>query len=130
MRNLLDVAGYWIREYGIDGWRLDVANEVDAEFWREFRRRVRSLKRDALIIGEIWHDAHAWLQGDQFDGVMNYPFQDINLGGVPRQKHGRAAGPKTAKCVAAAQYAASKPGAVEYARLSRYAAPNPQVRWR
>ena len=37
-------------------------------------------KSDALIIGEIWHDAHAWLQGDQFDGVMNYPFQDISFG--------------------------------------------------
>ena len=77
---LLDVATYWIREYGIDGWRLDVANEVDAEFWREFRRCVLAAKSDALIIGEIWHDAHAWLQGDQFDGVMNYPFQDISFG--------------------------------------------------
>ena len=77
---LLNVARYWIHEYDIDGWRLDVANEVDSEFWRCFRRSVLAAKSDALIIGEIWHDAHSWLQGDQFDGVMNYPFQDIGFG--------------------------------------------------
>lgn len=74
---LLDAAAYWIREFGIDGWRLDVADEIDDDFWRDFRRHIRSVKPDALIIGEVWHDAGPWLQGDQFDGVMNYPFHDI-----------------------------------------------------
>lgn len=71
---LLDVASYWIEEFDIDGWRLDVANEVDHAFWREFRQVVKNAKPDAYILGEIWHDSMPWLQGDQFDAVMNYPF--------------------------------------------------------
>ncbi|MCG7410453.1 alpha-glycosidase [Paenibacillus sp. ACRRX] len=76
---LLDVAQYWIRECDIDGWRLDVANEVDHEFWREFRKTCKSLKPDFYILGEIWHDAMPWLQGDQFDAVMNYPVTEAVL---------------------------------------------------
>nr|WP_249310585.1 alpha-glycosidase [Bacillus sp. FJAT-49736] len=71
---LLNVAKYWIEEFDIDGWRLDVANEVDHAFWREFRKTVKAVKPDAYILGEIWHDAMPWLGGDQFDAVMNYPF--------------------------------------------------------
>ncbi|MFU0789833.1 MAG: glycoside hydrolase family 13 protein [Virgibacillus proomii] len=71
---LLKVARYWIEEFDIDGWRLDVANEVDHTFWRDFRRTVKEVKPDAYILGEIWHDSMPWLQGDQFDAVMNYPF--------------------------------------------------------
>lgn len=69
---ILNVATYWIKEFDIDGWRLDVANEVDLDFWREYRKVVRSVKEDALLIGEIWDDAHVFLQGDQFDSAMNY----------------------------------------------------------
>lgn len=71
---LLKVASYWMDEIGIDGWRLDVANEVDHQFWREFRQTVKKANPDAYILGEIMHDAMPWLQGDQFDAVMNYPF--------------------------------------------------------
>lgn len=71
---LLDVAAYWIKEFDIDGWRLDVANEVDHQFWRDFRNVVRNEKPDVYILGEVWHDAMPWLNGDQFDAVMNYPF--------------------------------------------------------
>ncbi len=71
---LLDVAEYWIKEVGIDGWRIDVANEVDHRFWRLLRDRVKALRPDAYLLGEIWHDSMPWLQGDQFDAVMNYPF--------------------------------------------------------
>ncbi|OQO83992.1 alpha-glycosidase [Enterococcus casseliflavus] len=71
-RYLLEVARYWIVEADIDGWRLDVANEIDHQFWREFRKVVKEAKEDAYICGEIWHDSNAWLNGDQFDGVMNY----------------------------------------------------------
>ncbi|HEX7065965.1 MAG TPA: glycoside hydrolase family 13 protein [Bacillales bacterium] len=71
---LLKVATYWIEEFDIDGWRLDVANEVDHHFWRDFRRVVKTVKPDTYILGEIWHDSMPWLQGDQFDAVMNYPF--------------------------------------------------------
>ncbi|WP_216827704.1 glycoside hydrolase family 13 protein [Alkalihalobacterium elongatum] len=70
---LLEIARYWIEEFDIDGWRLDVANEVDHSFWREFRTTVKQAKPDAYILGEIWHDSMPWLQGDQFDAVMNYP---------------------------------------------------------
>lgn len=71
---LFDVGEYWVR-FGIDGWRLDVPAEIDDdEFWREFRRRVRAVNPEAYIVGEIWHEAQRWLQGDQFDAVMNYLF--------------------------------------------------------
>ena len=71
---LLDVATYWIKEFDIDGWRLDVANEVGQPFWREFRQTVKKIKPDLYILGEVWHDSINWLRGDQFDAVMNYPF--------------------------------------------------------
>jgi len=79
-RFLLDVAEHWI-EFGADGWRLDVPAEIDDdEFWREFRRRVRAANPEAYIVGEIWGDARRWLQGDQFDAVMNYLFSRACLG--------------------------------------------------
>jgi neopullulanase len=69
---IFSVAEYWIRK-GIDGWRLDVPNEIDDDgFWREFRRRVKAVNPEAYIVGEIWGDGTRWLKGDQFDGVMNY----------------------------------------------------------
>ena len=72
---LFKVAEYWTKR-GIDGWRLDVPNEIDDDsFWQEFRRRVKRINRDAYIVGEIWDNPERWLQGDQFDGVMNYPFR-------------------------------------------------------
>ncbi|GHI00714.1 glycoside hydrolase family 13 protein [Neobacillus kokaensis] len=71
---LLGVGRYWVKEFDIDGWRLDVANEVDHAFWREFRKEVKAIKPDLYILGEVWHDAMPWLRGDQFDAVMNYPF--------------------------------------------------------
>ncbi len=71
---LWDVAEYWTH-FGIDGWRLDVPNEIDDDaFWQEFRRRVKAIDPEAYIVGEIWGDAQRWLAGDQFDAVMNYPF--------------------------------------------------------
>lgn len=77
---LLDVATYWI-DFGIDGWRLDVPNEIeDDEFWREFRRRVRSLNPQAYIVGEVWGPAERWLQGDMWDAVMNYQITAACLG--------------------------------------------------
>ncbi|MBA3925754.1 glycoside hydrolase family 13 protein [Listeria rustica] len=71
---LLDIATYWVREFDIDGWRLDVANEVDHAFWKQFNQAVRAEKEDIYILGEIWHDSWLWLLGDEFDSVMNYPF--------------------------------------------------------
>lgn len=70
---LIEVGKYWIREFDIDGWRLDVSNEVDHRFWRKFREEVKKEKQDVYILGEIWHNSLPWLMGDQFDSVMNYP---------------------------------------------------------
>jgi len=69
---LFEVAEYWIK-FGIDGWRLDVAEEIDDDsFWQEFRNRVRKVNSEAYIVAEIWHESQRWLQGDQFDAIMNY----------------------------------------------------------
>ncbi|MGX7350856.1 neopullulanase [Enterococcus canis] len=73
---LLDIATYWIREFGIDAWRLDVANEIDHHFWKLFHEKVLAEKEDFYILGEIWHSSQRWLQGDEFHAVMNYAFTD------------------------------------------------------
>ena len=66
------VGAHWVTEYGIDGWRLDVADEIAPRFLRRFREAVKAANPEALIVGEVWHEAHDWLAGDRFDGVMNY----------------------------------------------------------
>lgn len=64
----------WMKEYGIDGWRMDVADEVEADFWREARKQIKATDPDAYLLAEKWDDASAMLQGDQFDGAMNYRY--------------------------------------------------------
>lgn len=68
---------------GIDGWRLDVAEMVNHNFWKEFRTWVKGINPNAYIVGEIWWEdwskykmmnAAPWLKGDEFDAVMNYRF--------------------------------------------------------
>ncbi len=79
------VAKSWIAKGG-SGWRLDVANEVDMEFWREFRKQLKATSFEGtgstlqagespLILGEIWDDASKYFLGDQYDSVMNYRFE-------------------------------------------------------
>lgn len=70
-----NVGRYWIKNFNIDGWRLDVASEVDDGFWREFRKCVKEINPNALLIGEVWESAGHWLQGDMFDSTMNYDFR-------------------------------------------------------
>ena len=70
----IDVALYWLRTAKVDGWRLDVGDEVSHYFWREFRKAVKAEFPDAIIVGEVWHYAADFLQGDEWDSVMNYPF--------------------------------------------------------
>ena len=80
---LFGVAEYWIKR-GIDGWRLDVPTEIDDDsFWQEFRNRVRAANSEAYIVGEIWHESQRWLQGDQFDAIMNYDIAKPILGFFP-----------------------------------------------
>lgn len=73
---LLGVARHYIERFDIDGWRLDVANEVDHQFWKDFHETCTSLKADFYIVGEIWHSAQRFLEGDEFHGIMNYPMTD------------------------------------------------------
>lgn len=76
---LLDIARYWIDE-GIDGWRLDVPNEIDDDpFWAEFRQVVKAGNPEAYILGEIWNIDTRWVGENHFDGLMNYPFRDAVL---------------------------------------------------
>lgn len=73
---LLKVAVYWIEECDIDGWRLDVPWKVPFDFWQTLRERVKQVKPDVYILGEVWRDPSKWLRGDTCDGVMNYPLRD------------------------------------------------------
>lgn len=78
-QELIRIALHYINEFDIDGWRLDVSDEVSHHFWRLFRNAVKSAKPDAIIIGENWHASEPWLNGDQFDGIMNYSFTKAAL---------------------------------------------------
>lgn len=74
---ILKVARYWI-EQGIDGWRLDVPNEInDDGFWLRFREVVRSANPDAYLVGEIWDGDPRWVGEGHFDGIMNYPVRTL-----------------------------------------------------
>ena len=76
---ILDIAKKWVSPpYNVDGWRLDVAadlgfsNEYNHLFWKEFRKAVKSVRPDALILAEHYGDPSEWLMGDEWDSVMNY----------------------------------------------------------
>ena len=77
---LMQVAEHWLTR-GIDGWRLDVPQEITTDgFWEEFRTRVRAVNPDAYIVGEVWDDATDWISaGTRFDGTMNYLFAGYAL---------------------------------------------------
>jgi glycosidase len=72
---------------GIDGWRLDVPNEISAPFWVQWRKLVRSINPDAYISGEIWERADAWLDGKHFDAVMNYEFARPTVAWICNRSH-------------------------------------------
>ena len=67
----------WRPVDGIDGWRLDVPNEIALPFWIDWCAHVRSINPDAYISGEIWDRADEWLDGRSFDAVMNYEFSKV-----------------------------------------------------
>ncbi|MBP5331245.1 MAG: glycoside hydrolase family 13 protein [Lachnospiraceae bacterium] len=87
---ICSVGRYWISEFDIDGWRLDVANEVDHDTWRAFRHAVLEEKPDAFLIAEIWEDAVVWLKGDQIDSAMNYTFMNLCRDFFAQRKIGAA----------------------------------------
>lgn len=76
---VLSIAKKWVSPpYNVDGWRLDVAadlgrsNEYNHEFWKRFRKVVKEANPNALILAEHYGDPSDWLQGDEWDTVMNY----------------------------------------------------------
>ena len=71
----IDLAKYWIKETDIDGWRFDVCDEVDHQFWREMRIGIKDVKSSAVLVGEIMHESVSYLRGEQLDSIMNYPFK-------------------------------------------------------
>lgn len=81
----IDVALYWMRTAHIDGWRLDVGDEVSHGYWSRFRKAVKKEFPEALIVGEVWHYAADFLQGDNWDSVMNYPFRNAVMDFVAKE---------------------------------------------
>lgn len=76
---LLKAAEYWMKKVKIDGWRLDVCDEVSHVLWKKFRRLIKHINSDAIIIGEIQHQCNSFMRGDELDGIMNYPLRDAVL---------------------------------------------------
>lgn len=76
---LLDCVTHWFRRFGIDGLRLDVANEVAPSLLRRLRDRVKAIRPDALLLGEIWHGPDPWLRGDMLDAVTGYFWREATI---------------------------------------------------
>jgi glycosidase len=66
----------WLRDGKIDGWRMDVADDTNfsPDYWRTARKSIKETNPDAYMVAENWKDASSMLQGDQFDGSMNYQY--------------------------------------------------------
>lgn len=79
MAYLLSAVRKWT-EFGFDGIRVDVPGEIAnrTEFFRAFRQTAKGIDPEVYLVGEIWQRAPEWLQGDQFDALMNYAIgQDV-----------------------------------------------------
>ena len=74
---LIDILTYWIKEFDIDGWRFDVANEIGHAFIKKIRTAIKEVKPEAFMLGEIWHDGCDFLLGDEYDGITNFTLKDL-----------------------------------------------------
>ena len=74
---LTEVCRNWIRDFDVDGIRFDVGNEISHSFIRHLRTELKKEKDDLFLLGEIWTDSATYLDGDQYDSVMNYPFMQV-----------------------------------------------------
>ena len=71
--HIFDIAKFWLEEVGIDGWRLDVAHEIEPDFWREFRKVCDSVDKDCLTVGEMIHgNYNDWVGHDRLHSGTNY----------------------------------------------------------
>ena len=77
-----------MENYGIDGWRLDVADELPDEFIKILKKKLKEVKSDGVLIGEVWEDAsnkvaygeqRQYFMGDELDSVMNYPLKNAMI---------------------------------------------------
>lgn len=73
-----EVVLYWLGR-GIDGWRMDVAYEIEPVFWRRLRGAVKARYPEAYLVAEEWRDPWPLLQGDTFDGAMHYRLRELLL---------------------------------------------------
>ncbi len=77
-KKIMDIGAMWVGKYKVDGWRLDVAADLgyspkfNHQFWEQFRTSVKSANPDAVILAEVYGDASSWLNGREWDTVMNY----------------------------------------------------------
>ncbi len=76
---IIEIGKKWVSPpYNVDGWRLDVAAdlghspEYNHHFWKKFRKAVKEVNPDVMIYAEHYGDASSWMQGDEWDTVMNY----------------------------------------------------------
>jgi glycosidase len=74
VNHLLDATEFWLRDMDCDGVRLDVPNEVPYWFWKLFNQRVKKVKPDAYILGELWGNASDYVKPGIYDAVMNYAY--------------------------------------------------------
>lgn len=84
---IIDVAKHYVTKFNIDGFRLDVSDEIPHTFWLKFRFELKKIKKDIVLLGENWHNAHTYLNtGFEFDSIMNYAFTKEVLNYVAYEK--------------------------------------------
>jgi len=81
----IKVGEYWIENFNIDGWRLDVADEIPASFWQKFSARIKQLNKDVILLGETWGDAGKLVTSNRLDTAMNYLFKDSVVAWIGKQ---------------------------------------------
>lgn len=69
---LIDTCMYWIKEFNIDGWRIDVSSELDIKFLKDLKLSIEKYSSKKIIIGENWKDSRLFLKENAVDGVTNY----------------------------------------------------------
>ena len=70
------ICAHWVKDWGVDGIRFDVGNEVSHRFLQYMNRELKAINPELFLLGEIWMDSAEWLRGDEYDSVMNYPFME------------------------------------------------------
>lgn len=80
MDYMVEVCAYWTKNLSIDGWRIDVADEIEPSFFTLLRRRLRSINPEILLIGEAWQENTGLLSYDKLDGLINYPLYRLIVG--------------------------------------------------